>query len=591
VTAPTRRQRWLRRAIGILLALHAFAIVLANQDDVGLSRDETTYMAVGERYAGWWLDLVTFTDGVTAEKRITATWGGKPGGANNTEHPPLVKTIMGLSERILHRGLGWTDRVTAHRVPGAAFYALLVGLVFAMVLAVWGLPEAVVAALLVTFMPRGVFHASLANFDVPITAMWFATIYAYWRGLASRWWAIGAGVAFGLALATKHNAVLLPFALVVHYAWVALRSQRLERRERLAGLRELPRARRIGPWLAATGAALGRGIARMRPSMLVALAVLGPLVLYAVWPYLWLDPFGNVAEWIGFHTRHVHYNFEYLGDNWNAPPFPWHVPLVTTLFTLPVVTLAAGVIGAGVLLVRARRGESADADRAPALLLFLSAGASMGPFLLGSTPIFGAEKHWMPAFPTICVFAGVGAIWAARVAIRAVGKRAAWVEARRSRLLCPATCAVVGLAVVAAAATETHHAQPYALTHYNALAGGAPGGADLGMNRQFWGIAARGVLPYLAAHAPAKGQPAASVYSHDASMQWADYRRMGLLPATLPDAGHENVGVVASKWAIVIHELHFNRHDYMIWDAYGTVQPVFVLRTDGVPIVSVYRRP
>jgi hypothetical protein len=188
------------------------------------------------------------------------------------------------------------------------------------------------------------------------------------------------------------------------------------------------------------------------------------------------------------------------------------------------------------------------------------------------------------------VFAGVGAIWAARAAIRAVGKRSAWVEARRRRILCPATCAVVGLVVVIAAATETHRAQPYALTHYNALAGGAPGGADLGMNRQFWGIAARGVLPYLRAHAPAAGQPPARVYSHDASMQWDDYRRMGLLPSTLPDAGHETAGIQASTWAIVIHELHFNRHDYLIWDSYGTVQPDFVLRTDGVPIVSVYRR-
>jgi len=40
----------------------------------------------------------------------------------------------------------------------------------------------------------------------------------------------------------------------------------------------------------------------------------------------------------------------------------------------------------------------------------------------------------------------------------------------------------------------------------------------------------------------------------------------------------------------VIHERHFNRHDYLIWRSYGTVQPVFVLRTAGVPIVSVYRR-
>jgi len=41
----------------------------------------------------------------------------------------------------------------------------------------------------------------------------------------------------------------------------------------------------------------------------------------------------------------------------------------------------------------------------------------------------------------------------------------------------------------------------------------------------------------------------------------------------------------------VIHELHFNRHDYLIWKAYGTLRPIAVLTSDGVPIVSLYRRP
>ena len=50
----------------------------------------------------------------------------------------------------------------------------------------------------------------------------------------------------------------------------------------------------------------------------------------------------------------------------------------------------------------------------------------------------------------------------------------------------PGAIALAGALVVVPAALETIHAQPHALTHYNAIAGGAPGGADLGMNRQFW---------------------------------------------------------------------------------------------------------
>jgi hypothetical protein len=251
------------------------------------------------------------------------------------------------------------------------------------------------------------------------------------------------------------------------------------------------------------------------------------------------------------------------------------------------VTLAAAAIGGGVLAWRGWRGAGALPAQAPVLLLALSAGVSIGPFFLGSTPIFGAEKHWAPAIPTLAIVAAVGVAWAAR---RAAGALAgAWPAAASPWAARLALAAVAG-PVIAAAAVETAAAEPYALSWYNALAGGAAGGADLGMNRQFWGVAARGVLPFLASQAPAAGQPPRPVYSHDASPAWGRYIRDGLLPASLPDAGGEQPGINRSELAIVVHERHFNRHDFMIWAAYGTVQPVFVLRAGGVPIVSVYRR-
>ena len=43
--------------------------------------------------------------------------------------------------------------------------------------------------------------------------------------------------------------------------------------------------------------------------------------------------------------------------------------------------------------------------------------------------------------------------------------------------------------------------------------------------------------------------------------------------------------------SIVHHEQHINEVDYNIWTEYGTTAPEYVLTHDGVPIVSVYRRP
>jgi 4-amino-4-deoxy-L-arabinose transferase-like glycosyltransferase len=528
-----------RRLVGFALAAVTVVCVLVNEQDVGIARDEVVYVNAGARYADWWLHL--------GKGEIAQTFGGQLGGGNNPEHPPLVKTLSGFSHKVFHDAIPIFDELTAFRLPSALLHGLCVLLVYFMVLELWGFAEAVIAALSLLLLPRALFHAGLACFDAPIMTLWFATVYAYWRCRDGRPWPWQVGVVWGLALATKHTALLLPIALAVHHVVLAWRA-----RDALHGWR-----------------------------VAVSVAVLGPLVLYAVWPLLWTQPYERVSEWIRFHLHHVHYNYEYLGDNWNAPRFPWHVAIVTTLFTVPVATLAAAAIGAGVLGVRWRRKESVEPRRAPVLLLVLSLGAAMGPFLLGGTPIFGAEKHWMPALPTLCIAAGVGAVWAAR---RLAAAARVFVPRLGERLAERIAIGAVGGAIALAGVTEVVTAHPYALTWYNAAAGGAPGGADLGMNRQFWGVAARGVLPVIAR------EPPGPVYTHDASPAWGWYQKLGLLPPGHPDSGWEVAGITSSKLAIVIHEKHFNRHDYLIWAAYGTVQPIFVLRADGVPIVSVYKK-
>ncbi len=536
------------RTIGVFLAVVTTLLVISNQQEVGLARDELVYMSSGSQYAKWWRNALPGAEG-TSNKEITKSWGGPSPTDNNREHPPLIKTAMGFSKIILSDWLG-VDEITAYRFPSALLHGVLVLLVFLFVLELFGFAEATMSALLVMLLPRALFHAGLACFDAPITTLWFATVYAYWKALDGRKWPWQVGIVFGLALATKHTALLLPIALGLHYIVVGVRD---------------------------------RGIAFItyRWRVILSMLVLAPLTFVALWPWLWFDTFDHVRDWLTFHLTHVHYNFEYLGDNWNAPAFPWHVALVTTLFTVPVATLVASVLGACSWIAQRARFDG----RMPGLLLVLSAAASIGPFFLGSTPIFGAEKHWMPALPSICIAAGVGAVWAARsLASLIPAGGATLTEARLRAAIAGTACTVV----VLAALVETITAQPYALTWYNAAAGEAPGGADLGMNRQFWGVAARGVLPILKHDATSKKTP---VYTHDAAPAWGTYLKRGEIPATMPDAGHEEGGITASQYALVIHEKHFHRHDYLVWKLYGTVQPMFVLRSHGVPIVSLYKRP
>jgi hypothetical protein len=550
-TVPARIREKPRPWIAVVLLILSTSVVVVSQRSRGLARDEVVYMHHGTRYADWWMGVATFEGGRLNEESITKHFGGKQAWANNREHPPLMKTLFGLSKRLLHDKLGWASEITAYRFPTAFLGGVLVAMVFLFVSAVWGLWEGLFAALLSFLMPRWFYHAGLATFDAPIVTFWFAAVVAYYRSFTRRWAFIWLGVCVGLCLATKHNAIMLPAVFFPHVVWV-----HWMRRGRQP---ETPFWRRYNLHQA------------------LAVLVIGPLVAIALWPWLWFDTAAHVRDWIGFHLSHVHYNFEYLGKNWNAPPFPWHVPIVTTLLVVPVTTLWAAGAGATALVWRWRFEPDQRAPLAPGLLLFLSAGVAMGPFLLTSTPIFGSSKHWTAAITTLAIFAGIGVPVIARAALRYAKEvipslsRGVW--------------AMVAVCALLAPVAEVCHSHPYGLSHYTALAGGPPGGADLGMNRQYWGVSAKGVLPFIG-----EQNPAGPVYSHNASPVWGHYQRAGLLEKESRDSGREEQGIAKSKIAIVIHQLHFARHDFLIWKSYRTVQPRFVLTFDGVPLVSVYVR-
>ena len=101
--------------------------------------------------------------------------------------------------------------------------------------------------------------------------------------------------------------------------------------------------------------------------------MVAPIVYFASWPWLWYDTVPRFREYLAFHLHHVYYNFEYLGTNYNKPPFPKTFPFAMLLLTAPVTTLALALIGvvsllagprlAGVLaekLVAARKKEGKE---------------------------------------------------------------------------------------------------------------------------------------------------------------------------------------------------------------------------------------
>jgi 4-amino-4-deoxy-L-arabinose transferase-like glycosyltransferase len=434
----------------------------------------------------------------------------------------------------------------------------------------WGRSAGLVAAILLGLMPQLFFHAHLACFDVPMTAMWLACVYVHWRaqeegGVARRLaWAVAAGVVFGLALETKLNAWFLPAVVVPHAIFV-------HRRAIVGGLKD------------------GR---LTIPASLVSMAVLGPIVFYALWPYVWNDTLARLEWYADFHLHHEYYNIEFLGRNYFGPPSPKSYLPVMVIATVPTVTIVLFAVGAfdrasamaRRLAAWALRSTDKAAGTAPPadaletdLLVGLAFAVSVGPFFLSKTPIFGGTKHWMTAYPFLTLLAGRGfqlVLAAMRRALpELAGRRKAFAEAALV-----ASVSVAPLAVTA-------HAHPFGIAAYVPLVGGTAGGASLGLNRQFWGYTTQNAAAeYLNPNAP-RG---ASVFISDTTWDaWARMQEEKRVRGDLRAAGTPS----EAQFALVQHELHMNEVDYSIWAAYGMTAPVYVVTHDGVPIVSVYRHP
>jgi hypothetical protein len=285
--------------------------------------------------------------------------------------------------------------------------------------------------------------------------------------------------------------------------------------------------------------------------------------------------------------------------NYFSAPSPRLYMPVMILATVPSVTMVLFFSG---IVLRAKaewerlrawmraRAEKSDAEKKEASpfardgeadLLFIGAfGAAIFFWFLPKTPIFGGTKHWMTGYPFLCLFAGYAFDRVLQAMKRALGTVARFRE--NPRLVAGAQVALYA-SVLAAPLAVTEHSHPFGLSSYVPLVGGTAGGADLGLNRQFWGFTTQSLEPYFEANAP-RG---ATVYFHDTI--WDAWSRLIDEKRIRPDL--RGVGSIGeAEFAIVHLERHMLEVEYNEWSVFGTDVPDYVLTHDGVPIIDVFRR-
>ncbi|TXC76589.1 hypothetical protein FRC91_07610 [Bradymonadales bacterium TMQ1] len=577
--SPTDRLDWL---IALLIFAGSVALLLATPQ-MGFTRDEGFYFHAASQYIGWFEDLwKNFHTGELAisftQANIDRHWSYNP------EHPVLMKAAFALSHKIFYELLGWMGPSTALRFPTMLTAGWLLSGVYLFGRQLGGRLAGLVGVGALFLQPRFFFHAHLACFDVAVAAMNFWVVYAYWRSLQSRGWAVTTGLLFGLALSTKLNAFFLPITLVMH--WLLSRAGEF---------------RLVGSWRNG-----GLRIPKI-PAAFWAMLTLGPILFYALWPRHWFDTFARIRWYMNFHLKHEHYFVYYFGENLQNPPFPASYPWVMTLVTVPATILVAFALGCFVWMrhyggratldawkaaLKARRLPSSVDPRGTGLLFIIHMIFPIALIARAETPIFGGTKHWMPAMPFLAIIAGVAVAFLTRqlttmLSARNVsGQGSSSLSAPSRGATSPFIYAAFGLllggATLAPAALATHTNHPFGTSYYNELIGGHRGAADAKMFRQFWGYASRQGLPWLNDHAEEGGR----VWIHNVvNTAWRMYQTEDLARDDL-----RAFRMQGSDYALYHQQKAFVYLLLPLWEEYGTLAPRHVVELEGVPLISVYER-
>lgn len=211
ISVESRTSRWLSP---LILFFATMLLIGATSKDYGVTWDEPPYFHATDLHMRWladsmeniiWGELRKSLD----DQTIKDAWHWNP---YNVPHPPFSRIVSGFARYISSLFLG---KISAYRLGPALFFALLVTVMFVWMKELFGRATGLFSALAVILTPNLFGYAHIAVTDLPLATMWFITTYSFWKGLRSWKWSVALGIVWGLALATKFPALLIPAPLIL----------------------------------------------------------------------------------------------------------------------------------------------------------------------------------------------------------------------------------------------------------------------------------------------------------------------------------------------------------------------------------------
>lgn len=529
--------------IAVIISVFVLILLISTASNVGLTWDEPAYIVASESYIKWYGEVFTNPSKAFTEESITTAW------TPNKEHPPLNKVWSGLVWVIAKN---FTDDLLAHRMGNMILVAALAGLLYFWIQDSYGQVAgfASVAALLT--MPRFFFHAHLSALDVPAAVTTFIVTFVFWKTLNHQhWkWGIFLGLVWGLALATKINAVFVPMTLGL---WLLIfrRELRLFIRLFIMGITAIP-------------------------------------VFIAVWPWLYFHTFERLAEYIGFvTTEHWPIGQYYLGQFFMPPP--WHFGYVMIWAVLPIaltILYFTGIISAGIT----------RQDKGLSWLLFLSALTPILAISTGKSMVYDNERLIMVTFPFLAGLCGIGFAYLTS-SVEKISSRLNKPTVTRSGVILLALIAFIPQII------SMIRLYPHLLSYYGESVDGLHGATRLGLETTYWCETYNIALPILNEQAQPGDLVWVDPWSHDVLIyyQTRGYLRDDILilaPVKVPSVlGIDTPTLVAAPlnevdWYVRQHRetsLQEQGLDNPILGLFANKEVVYQYQFDSVPIFTVYK--
>ncbi len=514
--------------IALSLFLLTLVILLWTQSDYGLAWDEP-FNYYPATFAWSWTQLV-FTNPASAlsDEQIIKSW------SEIHEHPSVSKWIACFSHGLFHAALG---DLLSFRLGEIVFFALFLAIFYLILSELFSKTVGLFSALALFLMPRIFAQAHFATTDIPMMIMGFYTVICFYKGLDSQKWSVLLGIVWGLALATKINALFLPIPLIV-WAHIYHRQK----------------------W--------GRNI--------FCMFFISPIIFVLSWPWLWRHTLDRIFEYLEFYVIHKTGTVFYLGKMYYNVSVPWHYTWVYLFTTIPIVTLFLILFGIFqivrqnglAIFVKSNDQPSRQNLRSVGILFLFLAGFPILLQSLPNIPRYDGIRLFLNAFPFLAALAGIGLVGFLRSFVHSGfwGEKSCW------HYLIIFGFLLSPLYDIA----DTH---PYQLSYYNYLIGGINGAHKQGLESTYWCEAVnKNVLDYINRNAPPNSKILFMSFDEEV-LYW--YKEHGYLRPDI-DYLHKDTPDYA---VLLCRQGFFGNKE---WYYYNRIKPLKSFHLQGVPLVNIY---